>query len=111
MRKLFLAGMLVVAGVACADDDPPSRVARLNFVDGAVSFQAAGHDDWSEAVINYPLTTGDRLWADENSHAELHIGSAAIRIDSHTALAFLNLDDRMTQVRWAAAMRASTSPA
>jgi len=99
MRKLFLAGMLVVAGVACADDDPPSRVARLNFVDGAVSFQAAGHDDWSEAVINYPLTTGDRLWADENSHAELHIGSAAIRLDSHTALAFLNLDDRMTQVR------------
>jgi len=99
MRKLFLAGMLVAAGVACADDDPPSRVARLNFVEGAVSFQATGHDDWSEAVINYPLTTGDRLWADENSHAELHIGSAAIRLDSHTALAFLNLDDRMTQVR------------
>ena len=99
MRKLFLAGMLVAAGVACADDDPPSRVARLNFVDGSVSFQAAGHDDWSEAVINYPLTTGDRLWADENSRAELHIGSAAIRLDSHTALAFLNLDDRMTQVR------------
>ncbi len=99
MRKLFLAGMLVAAGVACADDDPPSRVARLNFVDGSVSFQAAGHDDWSEAVVNYPLTTGDRLWADENSHAELHIASTAIRLDSHTAVAFLNLDDRMTQVR------------
>jgi hypothetical protein len=99
MRKLFLTGMLVAAGLACADDDPPSRVARLNYVDGAVSFQATGHDDWSEAVVNYPLTTGDRLWADENSHAELHIGSAAIRLDSHTALAFLNLDDRMTQVR------------
>ena len=99
MRKLFLAGMLVAAGVACADDDPPGRVARLNFVDGSVSFQAAGHDDWSEAVVNYPLTTGDHLWADENSHAELHIGSAAIRLDSHTAVAFLNLDDRMTQVR------------
>jgi hypothetical protein len=99
MRKLFLTGLLVAAGMACADDDPPSRVARLNFVDGAVSFQATGQDDWSEAVVNYPLTTGDRLWADENSHAELHIGSAAIRLDSHTALAFLNLDDRMTQVR------------
>src|SRR5258708_26420628 len=99
MRKLFLAGMLVAAGVACADDDPPGRAARLNFVDGSVSFQAAGPDDRSEAVVNYPLTTGDHLWADENSHAELHIGSAAIRLDSHTAVAFLNLDDRMTQVR------------
>ncbi len=99
MRKLLLAGMLAVACTAWADDDPPSRVARLNLVEGSVSFQAADHDDWSEAVINYPLTTGDRLWADENSRAELHIGAAAIRLDSHSALAFLNLDDRMTQVR------------
>src|SRR5215813_9829660 len=99
MRKLIWAGMLAAVGMACADDDPPSRVARLNLVEGSVSLQSSGHEDWSEAVVNYPLTTGDRLWADENSHAELHIGSAAIRLDSHTAVAFLNLDDRMTQVR------------
>ena len=82
-----------------AQADPPSRVARLNFLEGSVSFQAAGHDDWAAAAPNYPLTVGDHLWADERSHAELHVGSTAIRMDSHTAIAFLNLDDRMTQVR------------
>jgi hypothetical protein len=100
MRKLWLAGMLAVGATAIwAQADPPSRVARLNFLEGSVSFQAAGHDDWSAATPNYPLTVGDHLWADEQSRAELHIGSNAIRMDSHTALAFLNLDDRMTQLR------------
>ena len=100
MRKMWLALMLVVpATTMWADDDPPSRVARLNFLEGPVSFQAAGSDDWSAATVNYPLTVGDHLWADDRSHAELHIGSTAIRLDAHTALAFLNLDDRMTQLR------------
>src|SRR6266852_5681471 len=100
MRRMWLALMLVVpATIIWADEDPPSRVARLNFVEGSVSFQAAGNDDWSAATVNYPLTVGDHLWADDGSHAELHIGSTAIRLDAHTALAFLNLDDRITQVR------------
>jgi uncharacterized protein DUF6600 len=100
MLKFWVAG-LIVAGAATmwAQDDPPSRVARLNFLEGSVSFQAAGHDDWAAATPNYPLTVGDHLWADDRSHAELHLGSTAIRLDSHTAIAFLNLDDRMTQVR------------
>ena len=100
MRKLWLAGILVAGAMTVwAQDDPPSRVARLNFLEGSVSFQAAGHDDWAGATPNYPLTVGDHLWADENSRAELHIGSTAIRMDAHTAIAFLNLDDRMTQLR------------
>ena len=92
---------LVLIGVASvwAQDDPPSRVARLNFLEGSVSLQPNGHDDWTAATPNYPLTTGDRLWADDRSRAELHIGSTALRLDDHTAVAFLNLDDRMTQVR------------
>src|SRR5271169_2860669 len=100
MRKFWLAG-LMAAGAATmwAQADPPSRVARLNFLEGSVSFQAAGHEDWAAAVPNYPLTVGDHLWVDERSHAELHVGSTAIRMDSHTAIAFLNLDDRITQVR------------
>src|SRR5579872_5183716 len=100
MTRIWVA-CLMVAGAATmwAQDDPPSRVARLNFLEGSVSFQAAGHDDWSAASINYPLTTGDHLWADENSRAELHVGATAVRMDRHTALAFLNLDDRLTQLQ------------
>jgi hypothetical protein len=100
MRKFWFTGLMVAgAATMCAQDDPPSRVARLNFLEGSVSFQAAGHDDWAAATPNYPLTVGDHLWADDRSRAELHIGSTAIRMDAHTAIAFLNLDDRMTQVR------------
>jgi hypothetical protein len=79
--------------------DPPTRVARLNYSAGAVSFQPGGEGDWVTAVQNRPLTTGDNLWADKDSRAELHIGSTAIRMDSETSLTFLDLDDHTTQLR------------
>jgi hypothetical protein len=45
-------------------DDPPSRVARVAFIEGSVSFQPAGTQDWVAAPLNRPLTTGDTLWSD-----------------------------------------------
>ena len=79
--------------------DPPTRVARLNYSSGSVSFQPGGEGDWVTAVQNRPLTTGDNLWADKDSRAELHIGSTAMRMDSETSLTFLDLDDHTTQLR------------
>src|SRR6266567_7373356 len=79
--------------------DPPSRVARLGYIQGSVSFQPAGESDWVEAVPNRPLTTGDRIWADKDSRAELNLGSAIIDLNSNTGLSFLNLDDRTVQLQ------------
>jgi hypothetical protein len=81
--------------------DPPGRVGRLNFSQGSVSFRPAGEDDWVTAVPNRPIVSGDDLWADENSRAEVHVGSAAIRLDSQTGITFLTLDDNTTQIRLA----------
>lgn len=81
------------------EQDPPGRVARLNFSSGSVSFQPGGEGDWLTAVQNRPLTTGDNLWSDKDSRAELHIGSTAIRMDSETSLSFLDLDDRTIQLK------------
>src|SRR5437016_2242199 len=81
------------------DDDPPSRVARLSYTHGNVSFNPAGTDDWVTAIVNRPLPTGDNLWTDNGSRAELNIGSAAIRLSSNTGFSFLNLDDRTAQIR------------
>ena len=39
--------------------DPPSRVGRVNMVQGSVSFQPGGEGDWVDAVPNRPLTSGD----------------------------------------------------
>jgi len=81
--------------------DPPGRVGRLNYSQGSVSFRPAGEDDWVTAVPNRPIVSGDDLWADENSRAEVHVGSAAIRLDSQTGITFLTLDDDTTQIRLA----------
>jgi hypothetical protein len=79
--------------------DPPGRVAQLDYSIGTISFQPGGQGDWVQAVTNRPLTTGDNLWADKDSRAELHIGSAAIRMDSETSVTFLDLDDHTTQIK------------
>src|ERR1700678_1435659 len=81
------------------DDDPPGRVARLGFMEGSVSFQPAGEDDWVGAVPNRPMSTGDQLWTDENSRAEVQLGSAVIRLAPLTTFSFLNLDDDTVQVQ------------
>jgi hypothetical protein len=83
------------------DQDPPGRVARLNFMDGSVSFQPGGENDWVDAVLNRPLVTGDNLWADENSRAEVHIGSTALRLGPKTGITLLEVSDRAAQIRLA----------
>jgi hypothetical protein len=80
-------------------DDPPTRVARIGYMEGSVSFQPAGETDWVGAVPNRPMTTGDQLWADKDSRAELQLGSASIRLSENTGISFLNLDDDTVQVQ------------
>jgi len=83
-------------------DDPPVRVARLGYLEGAVSFQPAGESDWVDAVVNRPMTTGDQLWADQDSRAEVELGSAVIDLNSNTGISFLTLDDHTIQVQLSA---------
>jgi hypothetical protein len=96
---LFGVSLGLAARAAADDDDPPGRVARLSLAKGNVSFNPAGTDDWVAAVVNRPLTTGDKLWTDQDSRAELHVGSAAFRISATTGFSFLNLSDNMIQVQ------------
>ncbi len=83
------------------DQDPPGRVARLNYSQGSISFRPAGENYWVTAVPNRPMVTGDDLWTDEDSRAEAHIGSTAIRMGAKTGITFLTIDDRTVQIRLA----------
>lgn len=85
--------LLCLGAAASAQQDPPGRVARLNLQQGTVSFAPAGEDSWYDAQPNRPITTGDRLWTDRNARAEVHIGSAALRMDGQTHVEFSELDD------------------
>ncbi len=98
---IVLMGLLALAGTAAAladEQDPPSEAARLSLAEGSVSLQPAGMDDWAGASINRPLTTGDKLWADQNSRAEVELGSAVVRLGSATGFSFLNLNDQNVQI-------------
>jgi hypothetical protein len=94
---LFCITTLLWAGWASAD--PPTRVARLGYTSGAVSFSPAGEDDWVLATVNRPLISGDRLWVDAGSRAELQVGSGVIRMSGNTSVTLLNLEDRVAQVQ------------
>ncbi|QGZ61951.1 DUF6600 domain-containing protein [Paraburkholderia acidisoli] len=82
-----------------AAGDPPGRIARLDYMAGAVTTEPAGASDWSYAQLNRPLTTGDQLWNDANARSELHIGSTAVRMGPQTSLDVLDLDDQSTQLK------------
>lgn len=99
---LLLAFTAALARPAVAQDqDPPDRVARLNYTQGSISYQVSGDQDWVQADPNRPLTTGDNLWADKDSRGEVHIDSTAIRLSSETGISFLTLDDRTAQIQLA----------
>jgi hypothetical protein len=95
----MLALFLPKLALADDDDDPPSVVARLAYTQGSVSFQPGGTDDWVSAVLNRPVTTGDKLWSDTDGRVELQLDASTIRLSNNTGFSFLNLDDNITQIR------------
>ena len=99
-KTALLMLSLTLTGVSWADDsDPAGRVARLGLVQGQVSIEPAGLDEWAAADSNRPVTSGDKLWADADARAELSLGSAVVRLASATAFSFLNLDEHGAQMQ------------
>jgi len=97
---LLTASVIVVPATSRADtDDPPSRVARLAYLEGSISFQPGGTDEWVAAPLNRPITTGDKIWSDQASRAELQLDGSALRLSSNTAVSFLNLGDNVSQIQ------------
>jgi Family of unknown function (DUF6600) len=106
LSLLIVAPLVVVVGALAAQEpsalpepgDPPARVARLAYLEGSVSFQPSGDTAWSMAQINYPMTTGDRLYADQGGRAELQLGRLTLRVSDATDLTVTNLTDDFAQV-------------
>jgi hypothetical protein len=51
------------------ENDPPTRVARVAYAEGSVSFEPAGTEEWVAAALNRPVTSGDKLWSDQDGSA------------------------------------------
>jgi len=102
MRRGFALTAVIAAMISStatlAVADPPSRVARLQYLSGQVSLQPGGVDDWVDANVNRPLTTADRVWADKDSRGELQLGGALMRISAETSMTLTNISDQTVQV-------------
>ena len=92
-----LAAATTLFGAGNAWADPPTRVARLSYVSGAVSFSPAGDDQWAQAVLNRPLVTGDRLWSDAGARGELAFDNGVLWLGAATSLVVSNMDDSTAQ--------------
>jgi hypothetical protein len=77
--------------------DPPSQVARISAMDGNVSYEPASVNTFAAAELNYPLTSGDRMYADASSDAEIQTGNLAVRLGALTDITLTALTDTLTQ--------------
>src|SRR5439155_16807093 len=91
---LFLTPTLV-----SADDHPPGRGARLQYLADSASIQPRGTEDWVTGSVNRPLTTSDHIWADKDSRAELNVGTGVLRVNGKTSLSLTNISDNTVQVQ------------
>src|SRR6185369_526694 len=80
-------------------DDPPGRVARLQYQTGSVSVQPHGVDDWVAGSVNRPLTASDNIWTDKSSRAELNFGGGVVRMGDETSLTLNNVSDNLVQLQ------------
>ncbi len=94
----FLLAGLFASATYGDEGDPPGRVARLSLAEGKVSFQPSGETSWSEASVNRPVTTGDRLYTDQGARAELEVGPFAVRLSEATDVTLANLNDQLMQI-------------
>lgn len=79
------------------------RAARIERVEGNVGLAHGlsnnAQPDWTEAALNTPLTVGDRIYADDDSHAAVAFtGRNYARLNPGASLDVLSLSDRRTQL-------------
>src|SRR5262245_39953085 len=97
---LALAALQAAAQYSSTPDvvtDAPARVARLSYLEGQASLAPAGSAEWAAAVLNHPLTTGDKLSLGGDARAELEAGSTTVHLDRGSAFGFVQLDDGVVQ--------------
>jgi hypothetical protein len=73
--------------------NPPARVGRLAWSQGAVSFHAADQDSWSPAVVNYPVTSGVAFWTQPDAMAGIQVSDVLVALAGTTELDVNTLDD------------------
>ena len=100
LSDVLLFGVALLAGTSAHAQeagDPPTEVARVSVLLGNVSVEPASVDQFSAAIVNDALTTGDRIYTDTGANAELETGQIAIRLGQQTDLTVTSMTDLLEQ--------------
>jgi hypothetical protein len=101
-----MAGALVPVWCAPAlaqdyddDDNGPSRVARISFVQGDVSVLEPEGYDWESTDVNAPVFEGYELYVDQGSRAEIALGARSfLRVANGADVTFSQFDTGWAQI-------------
>ena len=61
--------------------EPPSRIARVGYSYGDISFADAGSNQWVPLLANRPISTGDSVSVPNGGRAELQVGANTLRLN------------------------------
>lgn len=95
MKKMvvFFSAFLIFLSPSLAEETEYTNnsFARLSFLTGSTYIQKAADLGYEEAVVNMPISEGDRLGTTDG-RAEIYLGNGNyIRLDKETKIDFMNL--------------------
>ncbi|MBI3595276.1 MAG: FecR domain-containing protein [Nitrospirae bacterium] len=111
-KFLIILGILVFLPVTTraaeellSGSDDVVRLARISYISGELLFQRGDDDNWISTSVNMPLRPHDKIGTSDGARAEIEIDNGSIiRIAENTQIAFLNLEQDMTQIQLTAGL-------
>ncbi len=108
---LITASFMNLFSWANPDDNSYSRLARISYMEGNVSFQHASDNDWSAASVNFPMQPGDRIYTGPDGRAEIEFDDGSVcRLAENTDIELLSLRDDLIQWRIFSGLSTLTVP-
>jgi hypothetical protein len=109
IQTVVLTVFLSLPSLALAGVISPARV---NLIDGDVTFRTPESSEWLPASVNTPLDEGDELWTAVGSKAEMQLADGTvIRLDGETQLNLIAVEENFTHLHLASGkLYLKTSP-
>ncbi len=92
LASSLVAGIAFAATPLLAQDPPPSE-GRLSHLQGNISVQPNGSDDWDQASNNSMLGAGDRVFADQDGRGALQAGPTREYFGPNADLSLVTFDN------------------
>jgi hypothetical protein len=96
LMPLLLLALLLAAPAAA---DPTGRVGRIAWLSGSVHLHRADSGESTNALLNWPITSGDILSTAAGARSEVQLGSTSVQFDSSSILEFVTVDDQRVRLR------------